>query len=354
MKAVRIHGAEDLRVEDLTAPTVEPGKVLLEGGFNGICGSDLHFYYEPEATAAPLGWNFNEPAELTGAQWPQILGHEFSGTVSAVGEGVTDVKVGDNVAFHYCGHCEACSTGSPNVCPHMAFEGIQGRSGGLAEVKIVDAAMCHVLPDGVSLELGALVEPMAVAYHGVKQAHADEAECAVILGGGPIGVGAFFALKTLGVKTIIVSEPSESRRETLRNLGVVNVIDPTTQDLAQEVRSLSSDGHGAEVVIDCAGAPAAFGSGIDALRMNGRMVVVAGYERPVELHPMSLGGTKSISNSLTYTPDDFQQVIKGMAAGNYTTDGGWISISSMDDVERAIHQLRQGDGMKILVDVSKE
>src|SRR5829696_6036296 len=157
MKTVRIHKAQDLRVEDVEAPEVEPGKVLLTGGFSGICGSDLHLYYAPGA----FPWDFSEPAELTGAQWPQILGHEFSGTVSAVGEGVTNVKVGDDVAvfpYHFCGQCAACQSGDTDLCIKIAFEGIQGRSGGMAEIKIVDADKCYVLPEGASLELGALVE----------------------------------------------------------------------------------------------------------------------------------------------------------------------------------------------------
>lgn len=354
MRAVRIHGAEDLRLENVETPEVEPGKVLLTGGFSGICGSDLHFYYEPALAAESMGWNLHEPAELTGAKWPQIFGHEFSGTVAAVGEGVFNVKVGDDVAvfpYHFCGECEACRSGAPNLCPLMAFEGGQGRSGGMAEVKIVNADKCYVLPEGISLELGALVEPMAVAFHGVKQAKAESARCALVLGGGPIGVGAFFALKTVGVETIIVSEPSAARREVLSRIGVENLVDPTTQDVAEQVRALNN-GPGADVVIDCAGAPVAFPSAIESLRLNGRMVIVAVYEKPIDLNPMILGGSKSITNSFTYTPDDFQEVVDGMADGNYTTEGGWINKVSMDQAEAAIHRLRQGDGMKVLVDVS--
>ncbi|MGO3152402.1 MAG: alcohol dehydrogenase catalytic domain-containing protein [Galactobacter sp.] len=356
MKAAVIYDQEDLRIEEVPTPTAEPGKVILEGGFNGICGSDLHFYYEPEETAAPTGWKLHEPAELTGAQWPQIFGHEFSGTVTAVGEGVSKVKVGDDVAvfpYHFCGRCEACQSGRPNLCERMAFEGIQGRSGGMAEVKIVDEDMCFVLPEGISLELGALVEPMAVAFHGVMQSKPQDAKCALVLGGGPIGVGAFFALRSLGVEHIIVSEPSADRRETLARIGVEHLIDPVSQSVPEAVREING-GVGSDVVIDCAGAPVAFQGAVDALKMGGRLVVIAGYAKPVTFNPGTLGGSKSISNSMTYTPEDFQHVLNGMAAGNYTTEGGWISKIGLDDVENAIHQLRTGSGMKILVDVSAD
>ncbi|MGO1321160.1 MAG: alcohol dehydrogenase catalytic domain-containing protein [Galactobacter sp.] len=355
MKAAVIYDKEDLRIEEVPTPEVEPGKVLLEGGFNGICGSDLHFYYEPDETAAPTGWNLHEPAALTGAQWPQIFGHEFSGKVTAVGEGVTKVKPGDNVAvfpYHFCRECEACLSGRPNLCSKMAFDGIQSPTGGLSEVKLVKEEQCFVLPDGVSLELGALVEPMAVAFHGVMQSQPQDAQCAVVLGGGPIGVGAFFALRTLGIKNIIVSEPSADRRETLKAIGVEHLVDPLSQELAEAVKQIN-DGVGADVVIDCAGAPVAFQGAIDAMKMGGRLVVIAGYAKPVTFNPGTLGGSKSISNSLIYTPEDFQYVVDGMAAGKYTADGGWISKVSLDQVEETIHQLRKGSGMKVLVDVSQ-
>jgi len=352
MKTVRIHKAQDLRVEDVEAPEVEPGKVLLTGGFSGICGSDLHLYYAPEA----FPWDFSEPAELTGAQWPQILGHEFSGTVAAVGEGVNNVKVGDDVAvfpYHFCGECPACQSGDPDLCSKIAFEGIQGRTGGMAEIKIVDAGKCYVLPEGASLELGALVEPMAVAYHGVKLSEPDGAKCALVLGGGPIGVGAYFALKSLGVNTIIVSEPSAARREVLARIGVEHLIDPTTQDVPEQVGILSG-GAGADVAIDCAGAPVAFPGALQALGMHGRMVIVAAYETPIELDPQLLRGNKTIRISAVYTPADFQGVIDGIAAGNYTAEGGWIDTVPLEQAENAIHQLRQGNGMKILVDTSAQ
>jgi (R,R)-butanediol dehydrogenase/meso-butanediol dehydrogenase/diacetyl reductase len=98
------------------------------GGYTGVCGSDLHLYFAPEAFA----WDFSSPAELTGAAWPQILGHEFSGTMAAVRDGVTSVRAADRVAafpYHHCRRCPACQAGDPASCALMAFEGIQGQSG---------------------------------------------------------------------------------------------------------------------------------------------------------------------------------------------------------------------------------
>ena len=347
MRAVRIHGAGDLRVEVLPDPQVPPGKVLLTGGYTGICGTDLHLYFAPEA----FPWDFSAPAQLTGATWPQILGHEFSGEVVGVGKGVDSIRTGDRVAvfpYHYCGTCVACLAGGYMKCPQIAFEGIQGQSGGMAEHKIVDADQCFVLPDGVDLRLGALVEPMAVAWRGVSHARPTPDGGAVVVGGGPIGIGAYVALKAAGVKTVVVSEPSAFRREVLARVGVEHVVDPVTESLVDRVRELT-DGLGAEVGIDCAGVPQAFNEALTALRFDGRMIVVASYEAPIELHYSSLAGEKSIRSSAVYTREDFRAVIESMQHGLYPADAGWVEVVGFDDVKGALQDLRNGIGMKVLV-----
>jgi (R,R)-butanediol dehydrogenase/meso-butanediol dehydrogenase/diacetyl reductase len=351
MRAVRIHGKGDVRVEELEAPAIAPGKVLLTGGYTGICGSDLHLYFAPEA----FPWDFSRPHKLTGATWPQILGHEFSGIVAAVGNGVTNVAVGDQVAvfpYHYCGDCPSCLGGDYTSCWNMGFEGIQGQSGGMAQVKIIDAGQCFVLPSGVDLRLGALTEPMAVAWHGVALAGADGAGTALVVGGGPIGVGAYFALRARGVQTIVVSEPSAERRAVLTALGAQHVIDPVSEDVPERVRSLTGNA-GAQVAIDCAGSPGAFAGAMQALGLNGRMIIVAAYERPIELRTPLLSGGKSIRSSTVYTLEDFSQVIRAMADGLYRTDGGWITTTSFGGLQDALYDLREGRAMKILVETPR-
>jgi (R,R)-butanediol dehydrogenase/meso-butanediol dehydrogenase/diacetyl reductase len=347
MKAIRIHAKEDIRIEDVQEPIIEPGKVLLKGGYTGICGSDVHLYYAPEMF---VHWDFSKPAKLTGAKWPQILGHEFSGVVSAVGEGVDNVKVGDKVTvfpYHYCGECPACLSGDTTWCPNLAFEGIQGRSGGMAEVSIVDASDCFVLPATLDLRHGAIVEPMAVAWRGVSLANPDPQKAALVIGAGPIGLGAFFALKAKGVSNIIVSEPSASRREILRKNGAVNVIDPVAENLTEQVMQLTQ-GMGADVAIDCAGVPAAFLDALNCLGLYGRMMIVAAYSGPIDLMPHLLAGGKTIHLSATYTKQDFAEVIEAMDRQIYQTDG-WVDIIDFEQVEKTIHELHQGQHMKVLV-----
>ena len=347
MKAIRIHGAEDVRVETVDRPCATSGSVLIRNAFTGICGTDLHLFFAPES----FGADFHQPAPLTGATWPQILGHEFSGTVADVGVGVKSVAVGDNVVvfpYHWCRKCQPCLAGQTTGCELMAFEGIQGRSGGMAEFSSVAAEQCFVLPRSVDLTLGALVEPMAVAWHSIGVAQLQPSETVLVVGGGPIGLGVYYAARARGIETVIVSEPSQSRREILHTIGVAHVIDPTSEDLPERVRSVTRE-RGVDAVIDAAGSTVAFPDAMRCLAVNGRMVVVAVYEKPYQLTRHLLSGGRSIRNSEVYTHEDYRDVIEAMAGGLYNSATSWIEIVEFEKVEEAIRELNAGRGMKTLV-----
>jgi len=347
MRAAVFHKAQDLRVQDVTEPSPGPGQVKLRNAFSGICGSDLHMYFAPEST----GLDFSRPHPLTGSELPQILGHEFSGTVVELGEGVSTVSVGDRVAvypIYACGTCAACRRGAQNACRTIGFHGLSSHGGGMAEFTTVDAAKLHVLPENVSLELGALVEPMAVAWHAVERSRVAAGQTALIVGAGPIGIGLWFALRAHGVETIVVSEPSAGRRAAIEKVGATHAVDPTAQDLAAAVSS-ATGGDGVDVAFDAAGVGPALSSALASLAPHGRAVVVAIHERPMEFAPTSLVMPEtSIEGTLAYLPQDFDAVIAAMAAGVYDTTG-WVDVVPLADVERTILDLRAGKGMKALV-----
>ncbi|MTV27409.1 2,3-butanediol dehydrogenase [Nitriliruptoraceae bacterium ZYF776] len=348
MRALRFHGKQDVRVEDVDPPTPGPGQVRLRNGYAGICGSDLHVYYDP----ANAGLDFEHPHPITGSMPPQILGHEFSGEVVELGEGVDGLEVGDRVAvwpIYSCGECAACRAGRPNACVTIGFHGLTSDGGGMAEYTTVDASMLHRLPDGVDLRFGALVEPMAVAWRAVELSEVAPGGSAVVLGAGPIGIGAWYALRAKGVEPIVVSEPSPRRREAIAALGAEHLVDPTEQDLAEVVADLTG-GDGADAVIDAAGVGVAVLQGIQALRPAGTFVVVALHEKGVEFNPtMLVMGEKRMVGSLAYLHEDFDAVIAAMADGLYDLTG-WVEIVGLDEVEDAIGRLRAGDGLKILVE----
>ena len=348
MKAALFYGKEDIRIEEVPDPSHPgPGQVKLRNAFSGICGSDLHFYFYPEA----LPWDVSRSHPLTGATLPQILGHEFAGTVVEVGEGVTDVKVGDRAAVFplsvSCGECAACRRGLPFSCAMMGSLGASAPGGGLSEFTTVNASALHLLPDTVDLRMGALVEPMAVGWHGVARSGVQAGGTALILGAGPIGIGAWFACKARGVEKVLVSEPSAERRAIIAALGAT-VVDPVNEDLAAAVHAIS-DGAGVDAAVEAAGAGAAFHSAVASLVPGGRVVVVSLHEHPTEFSPTQLMmGETEVVGAVGYLPEEFDAVIAAMANGVYDTTG-WVEEIELDGLVDAIHALRTGTGAKVLI-----
>src|SRR5262245_33582627 len=346
MRAARFHGSRDLRVEQVPEPTPGPGQVKLRNAFTGICGSDLHVYYAPNEVLGA----FTQPHPLTGAMLPQILGHEFSGTVVGLGEGVEGITVGDQVAvypLYSCGTCSACTSGRPNICRFVAFHGLNSHGGGLAEYTTVPADKLHRLPPPLDLRMGALVEPMAVAWHAVKLSGVQPGQSALVAGAGPIGLGIWFARRARGVERVLVSEPSAVRRAAAEALGA-RTVNPTSADLNAGVAELTG-GAGVDVAFDAAGVGAAVSGALQSLAPGGRVVIVALHERGFDFNPsLMVMGEKTAVGSLAYLPEDFDEVIAVMVAGNYNTTG-WVDVISLEDVVQALGELRAGRGMKYLV-----
>ncbi|GAA0502620.1 alcohol dehydrogenase [Saccharopolyspora subtropica] len=348
MRAAVYRGREELAIEDVPEPSCSAGQLKVRVGRNGICGTDLHEYY-----AGPI-FVPTEPHPLTGHQLPLTLGHEFSGTVVEVGEGVHDVAVGDHVAIepvYRCGKCPPCRLGHYNICQQIGFHGLMA-PGGMAEYTVVPAWMAHRLPESISPELGALVEPMAVAYHAARLGEVPPDGSAVIFGSGPIGIGLWFALRGLGVEAITVVEPSATRREAIAALGATDVLDPTRTDAARHVMQRTG-GRGADAVFDAAGVEASVAAGLSCLGARKRLVAVAIYEHPLKTELTKLVMNESmIQGSLCYTSDDYRAVIDLMARGHYDTTGWVTHVPIGQVVEEGFAALRAGRKMKVLVDPS--
>src|SRR5262249_11314579 len=241
VRALRFHAARDLRIEDVAEPLApSPGDVLVRVATCGICGTDLHEY-----VAGPIVTPI-EPHPLTGARIPQILGHEFSGEVVAVGPSVTQVTEGDRVAIMplaYCGTCAYCRRGLQHLCSTMGCVGLSHAWGGMGELATVAEYQVVRLPDGVTYEQGALIEPTAVAAYGVERAGVARGDRVLVTGAGPIGALAALCARSAGASTVYISEPNPSRRARAEALGVATVLDPSTIDVPRVLRE-ASDGLG--------------------------------------------------------------------------------------------------------------
>lgn len=348
MKAMLFYGKEDIRIETIAEPSPGPGQVKLRNAFTGICGTDLHVFYSPDAS----GFDFSKPNDLTGATLPQVFGHEFSGTIVEVGPGVTSHVVGDRVAvwpLHNCGSCPACVAGLYNGCQRLACQGISSPGGGMSTFTIVDEDKIFKLPDSVGLLMGALVEPMATGWHAVERSGVKPGQTALIVGAGPIGIGVWFALKAHGVDQIIVSEPNEHRRAAASSVGATIVVDATPGGLAVAVAKATS-GRGVDVAFEAAGVGIAVTQAITSLAPQGILVIVALHEKEFGFNPTQfVFAENTIVGSIAYLAEDFQAVIRSMAQGKYSTDG-WVSTVQFEGLVGALAGLRIGQGMKVLVE----
>ena len=186
MKAARFHGPADIRIEEIPEPTLRPGAVAIDVAWCGICGTDLHEYLDGPIFIPAEG----HPHPLSHEEEPVTLGHEFSGTVTALGEGVSDLAVGDNVVvepYFVCNECAPCLAGNYHLCTKMGFIGLAGGGGGLSEKVVVDRRWVHAIGD-IPLDEAALIEPLSVAHHAFVRSGAKAGDVALIGGAGPIGL----------------------------------------------------------------------------------------------------------------------------------------------------------------------
>jgi (R,R)-butanediol dehydrogenase/meso-butanediol dehydrogenase/diacetyl reductase len=345
MRAVQWDAPETLSSVELPVPHAQEGEVVIEVAHCGICGSDLHSF--SSGFAARPG---------------QVLGHEFSGRVLE-SQGVAGVAVGDRVTARPlipCGRCRACVEGETQLCEDGVSRGLgYGLRGAFAERVLVPSAVLgrtlFALPDEVSDRAGALVEPLAVGLHAVGQAEVRAGETVVVLGAGPIGLAVVIFLRRAGIDGVIVADPSPLRRETARRLGAELTIDAAVESTVDAVAAVTGRGSSpssarADVVIDCAGVPAAFEDALRLVRPGGRVVLCAMYGRKVQMRPDRLtGGELTLRGSVGYR-DEFPAVIAALARDEIDT-GALIShelpLAQIDEAFRI--QADPARSLKVLV-----
>ena len=277
MKAARFHGQNDVRIDNIDEPETRSGTVKIAVAWCGICGTDLHEYLDgPIFISAP-----GHPHPLTHESAPVTMGHEFSGTIEEVGDGVDGLSVGDNVVvepYFVCDECPPCLAGNYHLCEKMGFIGLAGGGGGLSEKVVVDQRWVHPIGD-IPLDEAALIEPLSVAHHAVVRSGAKAGDVALIGGAGPIGLLTAAILKGIGVTTIM-SELSTARKEKSLSSGAADyVIDPTSENVKARVLELTG-GIGVDVAFECAGVNVVLDTLLDALRPAGVLVNVSIWGRP--------------------------------------------------------------------------
>ena len=324
MQALRWHKQKDLRLENIEEPKVSPGKVKLKVKWCGICGSDLHEYL-----GGPIFIPVDQPHPLTNEVAPVTLGHEFSGEVVEIGEGVTDYQVGDRVvvepiiATH--GH-----QGAYNLDENMGFLGLAGGGGGFSEFVSVDTELLHKLPDELSYEQGALVEPSAVALYAVRSSKVQAGDTAAVFGCGPIGLLVIEALKAAGATDIYAVELSPERQAKAEELGAI-VVNPADYDdvVAELVRRTNG---GVDVSFEVTGVSVVLKQAIQSTKSAGETVIVSIWEKGAEILPNDIVIKERTIKGIIGYRDVFPSVLNLMRKGYSSADKLVTKKIKLDDV----------------------
>src|SRR5499425_2760977 len=343
MLAVRLHGNSDLRVDQVPEPDAAgPGQVRVEPQWCGICGTDLHEYAH-----GPL----YTPAE----NLPQVIGHEFSAVIAETGPGVTTVRPGDRVAVlpHvFCGTCYYCLRGRQGLCSSLMLTGVTWPWGGLAEQAVVPASQVVRLPEQVSFEQAAVLEPLATVVHGVERSGLRPGDTVLVTGAGPIGLLAMLAAAAAGAGAVFVSEPQAARRAVADRNGAAAVFDPASADVPAEVLDRTG-GLGADCAIECSGSQAGLDACIAAVRRAATVAVVALHLGDRTIQPEEwVWRDLTVAGVWSFKIWDTPRILAQIAAGALPVEKVVTSKIAMRDVVRdGIERLADpaGDQVKILV-----
>lgn len=349
MKALRLLGLRQLQLDNIEEPSeLGPRQLLLQNRLCGICGTDLHEYADgPKLVTA-------HPHPLTGASMPQILGHEFSGEVLAIGSEVRSATVGDRVSvmpLFFCGECSACREGRQQCCVKLGAVGYNWPWGGMGEHAIVSDHQVARLPDGMTDAQGALVEPTAVAVHAVSEAPVTVGDVVLVTGGGPIGQLVALSALAAGAGAVYISEPNPRRRTRAEVLGVAGVLDPSAIDVVAELREQVPDGL--DVAIECAGNQRALATCIDAVRPGATVVQTALHPRSVQIDPTRLTlRDVSLKGVNCFPVTCWPRVIRLIASGRLPAERvvtGRVRLEAA--IEEGFHALLdpESDHIKVLV-----
>lgn len=337
------HGRHDVRIDDrVMSATPPPGTVRIAVDWCGICGSDFLEYHSGPVVIPPPTEDHADPSI--------VLGHEFVGSITAVGDGLTSLSVGGRVAVDTlvrCGECSYCKSGAFNLCPHLEVLGLT-LDGGLAELVDAPAYMCYLLDEHIPGDAAALVEPLAVARRAVQRAHAALLGRVMVVGCGSIGLLCLLTARQLGIADLVAVDISPSRRRAATRAGATRV-------LAQIPELPLADGPWA--LIDCTGSADVTRELVKAAPPQSRitLVGVTPGEIPIPLKEI-LDKELELVGSLSHDASDFETAIRLLADSSF--DAEWLitkrlALEDVPSLMKACADHQEEDELKVLVTPSE-
>jgi 2-desacetyl-2-hydroxyethyl bacteriochlorophyllide A dehydrogenase len=336
MKALFYEGNHSFTIKTTEKQPLKKGEVRLKMAYVGVCGTDVHIYHgKMDARVKP----------------PQIIGHEVSGVIEELGEGVTDWKVGENVTVRPLnpGIEMPADNGYRHIGQNLKFIGIDS-AGGMQQYWNVPAFTLHKLPENLSLQLGAMIEPLAVACHDVRLGEVTAGENAVVIGGGPIGLLVALVARQKGAN-VMISEVNKNRIDFIQSLGF-QTVNPIEQDLVQTVEAFTN-GAMADVVFEVSGVQAGVTAMTQLPKVRGRIVMVAIHSEPkaVDLFRFFWREIKLIG-ARVYEPEDFDEAITLAASGTLPLEKMITQVSPLADAKKIFETIDQNPaGMKYLLEI---
>src|SRR5579863_3945002 len=331
MLAARYLGPHRVKPQEVSLPEIGDEEALIEVGACGFCGSDINIVAgtHPRAKA------------------PLTLGHELSGRIVQIRTSHSPLAIGDRITTYpliSCGHCHACSHGNPHVCKNLRLYGFD-LDGGMAQFVKLPVSSLIKLPDGMSARIGALIEPLAVAVHGVARASLDNVELAVILGAGPIGLLTALVAQARGIPQVIISDVLPSRKEFAESLGLCAI--QAGENLRELVMDLSNQ-SGADLLFECAGHPSSALEMSTLVRSRGVIVNLGVFKERVAIDMQAINFKEiEIRGSRVYERGDFETAIN--LAMNLPLERIVTHAYSLQDVGAAFEQFRSGEVCKALI-----
>ena len=340
---VKAHAGPGMEMREMPVPAIGPSDVLVAVETASVCGTDLHIFHWDEWAQARI-----KP--------PYIPGHEFCGTVAAVGELVQNVRVGDFVSAEMhvaCGHCHQCRSGQAHVCQFVKILGVDA-DGAFADYVRIPASNIWKLDPAIPRDFGSLFDPFGNAVHTVLSG-AIAGQTVVVTGCGPIGLFSIAVAKACGASHVFAVEPNAARRELARRMGAQTLLDPGDKTIEQQVMDATA-GNGVDVLLEMSGHPSAIQQGFRMLRMGGRASLLGIPSRPVELDLANAVIFKGavvhgINGRKMY--ETWFQAEALLREGNIDLGPVITHRLPLTEFDKAMHLLESGHASKILLSVQR-